>query len=267
MTSILRATTAGLRRSGRIAASRLGREEQAREVIGRVREARAAFGMHSRRELRDEHAMQMVLATALRIDSRAIDVGANEGAVLESIVRIAPRGHHVAFEPIPHLHEHLVRRFPDVDVRCSAVSGTAGTAEFTHVPDAPAYSGLLQRDDLPAGTKPVERVSVRTERLDDVLADGPAPTLIKIDVEGAELGVLQGAIETLQRHQPFVLFEHGAGGADLYGTQPTQVFDLLDGAGLRIFDLDGAGPYSREHFQTTFNEPIWNFLATPAATS
>ncbi|HXQ00006.1 MAG TPA: FkbM family methyltransferase [Solirubrobacteraceae bacterium] len=233
--------------------------------MGRVREARAAFDVHSRRELRDEHAMQMVLATALRIDSSAIDVGANEGAVLESIVRIAPRGHHVAFEPIPHLYDLLARRFPDVDVRRSAVSDTAGTAEFMHVPDAPAYSGLLQRDDLPTGTRPVEQVSVRTERLDDVLADRPAPTLIKIDVEGAELGVMQGAVETLQRHRPFVLFEHGAGGADLYGTRPTQVFDLLEGVGLRIFDLDGSGPYSRDRFETTFNEPLWNFLATPGA--
>jgi FkbM family methyltransferase len=235
--------------------------------MGRVREARAAFGVHSRRELRDEHAMQMVLATALRIDSSAIDVGANEGAVLESIVRIAPRGRHVAFEPIPHLHDLLARRFPDVDVRRSAASDTAGTAEFTHVPDAPAYSGLLQRDDLPIGTRPIERVSVRTERLDDVLADGPAPTLIKIDVEGAELGVMRGAVETLQRHRPFVLFEHGAGGADLYGTRPTEVFDLLEGMGLQIFDLDGSGPYSRDRFEATFTEPIWNFLAAPDATS
>jgi FkbM family methyltransferase len=267
MTSILRATTAGIRSSGRSAIARLGREEQARALLGRVREARATFDVHARRELRDEHAMRMVLATVLRPDSTAIDVGANEGAVLESIVRLAPEGRHLAFEPIPHLHEILVARFPGVDVRRVAVSDTAGTAEFTHVPDAPAYSGLLRREDLPAGAGEVERVSVRTERLDDVLAHGPAPTLIKIDVEGAELGVMQGAVETLQRHRPFVLFEHGAGGADLYGTRPTQVFDLLEGVGLRIFDLDGSGPYSRDRFEATFTEPIWNFLATPGATS
>lgn len=267
MASILRATTTGLRRSGRLVAVRLGREEQVREVMGRVHEARAAFDMHARRELRDEHAMRMILATVLRTDSTAVDVGANEGAVLESIVRIAPHGRHVAFEPIPHLHEALTARFPDVDVRRAAVSDAAGTAEFTHVPDAPAYSGLLRREDLPAGAGEVERVPVRTERLDDVLEHGPVPTLIKIDVEGAELGVMQGAVETLRRHRPFVLFEHGAGGADLYGTRPTQVFDLLDGVGLRIFDLDGGGPYSRDRFEATFTEPIWNFLAAPAATS
>ena len=267
MASILRATKAGLRNSGRAAVVRLGREEQARELVGRVREARATFDVSARRELRDEHAMLMVLATVLREDSTAIDVGANEGAVLESIVRIAPRGRHVAFEPIPHLHESLVGRFPGVDVRRAAVSDTAGTAEFTHVPDAPAYSGLRQRGDLPAGAEQVEQVSVQTERLDDVLEHGPVPALVKIDVEGAEFGVMQGAVETLQRHRPVVLFEHGAGGADLYGTRPTQVFDLLDDVGLRIFDLDGSGPYSRDRFEATFNEPIWNFLAAPAATS
>jgi hypothetical protein len=82
-------------------------------------------------------------------------------------------------------------------------------------------------------------------------------------VEGAELGVMRGAADTLHRHRPFVLFEHGIGGADLYDAHPAEVFDLLDGAAMRIFDLDGQGPYSREQFESTFTEPIWNFLAAP----
>jgi FkbM family methyltransferase len=242
---------------------RLGKEDQTRVLVGRIREARTAFDPLQRRELRDEHGLHVVLASVLRAGSSAIDVGANEGDVLASIVRLAPHGRHVAFEPIPALHESLVARFPHVDVRRAAVSDSAGTAEFTQVLDAPAYSGLRQRRDLPPGAQEVERVSVRTERLDDLLEDGLVPTLIKIDVEGAELGVMQGAVETLERHRPYVVFEHGTGGADLYGTRPTQVFDLLDGAGLRIFDLEGSGPYSRERFEATFTEPVWNFLAAP----
>jgi hypothetical protein len=73
----------------------------------------------------------------------------------------------------------------------------------------------------------------------------------------------RGAIQALERHCPVVAFEHGTGGADLYGTHPHQVFDLLDGVGLRIFDLERDGPYSRDHFEETFTEPIWNFLARP----
>ena len=154
-------------------------------------------------------------------------------------------------------------RFPGVQVRCAALSDVAGEAEFSVVRDAPAYSGLRERRDLPPGSGPVARIAVRTERLDDVLPGDYVPTLIKIDVEGAEVQVLRGAQSTLERHRPFVLFEHGAGGADLYGSGPNDAFDLLDGAGLRIFDLDGTGPYSREQFQAVFTQPIWNFLAAP----
>jgi FkbM family methyltransferase len=263
MRSDPRSAAAALRRAARASVLRLGREEQAREIAGRLREARSAFDPAARRELRDEHALDVVLSAVLRADSGAVDVGANEGAVLESIVRIAPGGRHIAFEPIPELYERLAQRFPDVDVRRVALSDAAGDAEFAHVLDAPAYSGLRERGDLPAGAGEVRRIEVRTERLDDALPEGYAPALVKIDVEGAELQVMLGAVQTLERHRPFVLFEHGAGGADLYGAQPQQVFDLLDGVGLRIFDLDGSGPYSRERFQETFTEPIWNFLAAP----
>lgn len=207
--------------------------------------------------------MQVVLATVLRADSNAIDVGANEGSVLEAIVRIAPAGRHIAYEPLPELHEHLSRRFPGVEVRRAALYDETGTASFTHVLGASTRSGLRQRADLDESVDRVQRISVPTERLDDVLEEGYAPAVIKIDVEGAELHVLRGAIQTLQRHRPFVLFEHGVGGADLYDTLPTEIFDLLEDCGMRIFDLDGDGPYSRGRFEATFTEPIWNFLAAP----
>jgi len=207
--------------------------------------------------------MEVILATVLRADSNAIDVGANEGMVLEAMTRIAPGGKHIAYEPVPELHDDLIKRFPNVDVRQAALYDAAGTASFTHVLDLASRSGLRQRSDLDASPDRLHQISVRTERLDDALDDDYVPTLIKIDVEGAELGVLRGAVETLHRHRPYVLFEHGIGGADLYEAHPTEVFDLLDTSGLRIFDLEGAGPYSRDQFEATFTELIWNFLAAP----
>jgi FkbM family methyltransferase len=262
ITSLVR--RAGLRQSARSTIIRLGREEQARNLQRHLREARSAFDGELRRNLRDDHAMEVILATVLREDSNAIDVGANDGMVLETITRIAPGGEHIAYEPVPELHDDLVRQFPTVDVRQAALYDAAGTASFTHVLDLASRSGLRQRSDLDVSADRLREISVRTERLDDVLEPHYVPTLIKIDVEGAELGVLRGGVETLHRHRPFVLFEHGIGGADLYDADPTEVFDLLDASGLRIFDLDGTGPYSRDRFKATFTEPVWNFLAAPA---
>ncbi|NLT07662.1 MAG: FkbM family methyltransferase [Solirubrobacterales bacterium] len=256
--------TAKLRGLARDAAVKSGREEQARALLGRVREARSAFDPASRRELRDEHAMRVALAAALRPDSNAIDVGANEGATLELITRLAPAGRHIAYEPLPALHAALVERFPTVEVRRAALSDEAGSAEFTHVLDAPAYSGLRERRDLPADAREVERIEVDVQRLDDALDPDHLPALIKIDVEGAELHAMRGAAATIERARPYVLFEHGLGGADLYGSRPGEVFDLLAGAGLRIFDLEGDGPYTRDGFEAVFAEPIWNFLAVPS---
>jgi hypothetical protein len=150
MTSPLGVGTDALKRSTRSMVVRLGKEEQTRELLGRIREARLSFDQLRRRELRDDQGLHVVLASVLRADSSAVDVGANEGNVLRAIVALAPHGHHVAFEPIPELYDDLVARFPNVEVHRAAVADSTGTAEFIKVPDAPAYSGLRQRTDLPA---------------------------------------------------------------------------------------------------------------------
>jgi FlaA1/EpsC-like NDP-sugar epimerase len=57
-------------------------------------------------------------------------------------------------------------------------------------------------------------------------------SLIKIDVEGMELKVLSGAVDTLQRCQPVVLFEH-------HKTDRTKAENLLQEVGYRI--VNGIG--------------------------
>jgi len=216
-----------------------------------------------RRDLRDHEVMKLVLAVHLRADSHTIDVGAHEGSVLRELVRLAPAGRHIGFEPLPAMRTKLEAEFeplPNVQIRGTALSDGHGQATFHHVTTAPGYSGLKRRE-MPAGEQ-VETITVATERLDDVLPEAFVPGFIKIDVEGAEMLVLRGGAETIARHRPTIVFEHGAGGFEHYGYQPGDLHDLLVGAfGLRIFDLAGVGPYSRDRFEQVFNEPIWNFVA------
>ncbi len=199
--------------------------------------------------------MQLLFAFVLGTDSNCIDVGAHTGKILAEFVRLAPEGKHIAYEPLPQMYERLTARFPDVDVRRAALSNATGHSTFRHIKNRPAYSGLKERTY--PGPVQVEMIEVDTEELDRSLPSGYVPSLIKIDVEGAELEVIQGAIQTITTHKPIVVFEHGRGGST------GDIFELLSSvAGLRIFDIDGKGPYSLKRWDDRLAEGgLWNFVA------
>jgi FkbM family methyltransferase len=223
---------------------------------------RRALGRGDAGRSRSDNAhLRRLLAFCLKPDSNCIDIGSHHGTVLAEMLRVAPQGLHIAYEPLQHLCLELRQRFPQVDVRCAALSNVEGESSFAYVKNLEASSGLRQTEYWRKAE--VESIIVHTERLDDHLDANYLPTLLKIDVEGAEGLVLQGAINTLARHQPIVVFEHGKGGAEYYDTTPADVFSLLCvEARLRIFDLDGKGPYSLEEFESTFEANYcWNFVA------
>jgi FkbM family methyltransferase len=214
-----------------------------------------------RRDRRDTEHLRLVLVSVLSPHSNYIDVGANVGSVLDDVVRLAPQGNHHAFEPIRSLAAQLQERFPTVSVHTLALSDVPGKREFTFVKSRPGYSGFRERTY--PGAEDIEKIQVDAARLDDVLPSDYEPALIKIDVEGAELEVLRGARRTLERHKPVVVFEHGREGAVHYDTRPEDVFDLLvRELGLRLFDLDGGGPYDRDSFVAAFEGGRrWNYVA------
>ncbi|MGO9335618.1 MAG: FkbM family methyltransferase [Acidimicrobiales bacterium] len=209
----------------------------------------------TQRNQRDDARLRRLMRRTLRRDSNCLDVGAHSGTFLAEFQRLAPRGNHIAYEPMPALASALSERFPDVDVREVALSDEDGESTFVHVVDLPEYSGLRERS-YPRDVA-TETITVRTERLDDHLPDGWLPAFVKIDVEGGELGVLKGAVETLNRAGPVVAFEHGPGAADRYGTTPADIHALLTEVGLRIFDMDGHGPLSLAEFEDNGGRFNW----------
>lgn len=212
----------------------------------------------NQRDDRDHRHIRLLLSFLLAPEANCVDVGAYEGLVLAEMVRLAPRGRHIAYEPLPDRAEVLRRSFPGVEVRQRAVSDAARTAIFHRALEHPAYSGLLPPDGDTAQAEPFE---LQTESLDEALPPGYRPALIKIDVEGAEEQVLAGATRTLAEHRPTVILEHGVA-ARLYGTTTRRIFELLSGAGLRVFDIDGAGPYDvRAMEQVVAVDKLWTWFA------
>jgi len=224
----------------------LGRTMRTREAPMPARLAAAL-----RQDGADMEHMRRLLAFVLTPDASCIDIGAHRGAVLQEMVRVAPAGHHIAFEPIPHLASLLSETFPQVEVRQVALSNQSGLSTFEHVHGvAEGCSGFQSCTTPPGYPDEVERITVRLETLDGALNPAHTPRLIKLDVEGAELQVLQGALHTLTRCRPIVVFEHAYAASNVYGTEPADVYGLLcEAAGLRIFDLDGFGPYGSEQFE------------------
>jgi FkbM family methyltransferase len=180
-------------------------------------------------------------------DSNCIDIGAATGEILRFMQVLAPDGNHHAFEPIPSQASELRLRFPDVRVHELALSDEPGEVEFFIVKDDPCISalrdpreirGLLGDTRISDWHGQVETISVTTGRLDDMLDVNDTIDFIKMDVEGAEASVFRGAVQTLARSRPIVVFEYsGVGVGELYG--PTNLFDTLSQVGFCVSSLEG----------------------------
>ncbi len=182
---------------------------------------------------------QKVIRAVCRPESNCIDVGCHKGEILDLMQAAAPQGHHWGFEPIPVLYTALVEKYRDMNCTISpiALSNAAGEAQFNYVTTNPSYSGLLRREyDRPHEED--TSITVQTAKLDDVLPVDTRVDLIKIDVEGAEMLVLGGARETIARTKPVIIFEHGIGASDIYGTGPEEVFSFFQSLGYGIYLLE-----------------------------
>ncbi len=224
----------------------------------------------------EEERIDRLLPLVLRPDDNCVDVGGHLGSFLADFRRLAPRGRHVAVEPVPHKARWLRRKFPGVEVHELALGPAPSEATFSFMPRRSGYSGLRSRTST-ANETAVE-LHVQVARLDDIVpADRPI-RFVKVDVEGAELGVFQGATRLLGTSRPFVLFECVAASFQLYETTAEQVHRVLhDDCGLDVFLLqdwlEGRGPLDRAAFQaaTTPDDSglvaAFNFLAAPGPRS
>jgi FkbM family methyltransferase len=238
-----------LRRAVAALSRRLGRPGLLAAVDGAARQAQL-----------EAVAMKAVLAASLRDDATYVDVGANRGQVLAEALRVAPRGRHIAFEPIPALAAELAAEFPRVDCRQKALGASAGSGEFCHFTQLDGWSGLRRSPEISDARGRPEYIRVEISTLDVELAE-LVPAVVKIDVEGAELGVIEGARDVLARARPIVLFEHVAAPAALYGTSPGALWDAFEQLGYAIFSMIGDGPCERADFAV--DSRIVNWLARP----
>ena len=126
--------------------------------------------------------------------------------LFRSIVSYAPNAKHFGFEPIPSLYDLLLTKYSEnVEILPFALSDENGKTKFQFVKNAPAYSGILQRK-YDVKVPDIQEIEVELKKLDDVIPSNLKIDFIKIDVEGAEFGVLKGAKNILKKSKPLPKF-------------------------------------------------------------
>jgi len=145
------------------------------------------------------------LQKLLKPGDLTVDVGANLGNYTYALHRIT--GNVLAIEPHPRLAKFIqALRYPGARVLSIALSSKDGVTDL-HVPHFRSghVLGSLKQDVAQSASLQLEHYRIATRRLDG-LSLKPV-SFIKIDVEGSEEEVLDGAGATIARDMPMLLIE------------------------------------------------------------
>ena len=168
------------------------------------------FGTH-------EPAVQRVFELLAKPGMTFCDVGANVGFYSMVVARLIGSGGRVfSFEPLADNlrwieHNARLNGFRHIVARCEALGNIDGETQFM-LSEQPTWGKLASAAGAPPA-RPAGETAVRVRRLDSLLREGAVapPDLMKLDVEGSEVDVLNGGAETLHRCRPILII-------DLHGT-------------------------------------------------
>lgn len=174
-----------------------------------------------------------------------VDIGAYDGSFTQVMARYCGISKGLLIEPLPHRAANLNQIFnsPEYTVLECALSAKGGTTEF-EINEFEATSSILrikrtipELSTLKLGAGKI--IECRTKTLDEIILENQISTidLIKIDVQGAEHLVIEGATETLKIAQ--MVWTEVSFKALYEGSSTFQdIYSLLNQAGFRLVELE-----------------------------
>lgn len=198
-------------------------------VKNRIFKEQANFSWDTLNEINNEPEVLVVEEIlAKHVDFIFLDVGCNKGEYTYAASKFLEPYNIYSFEPNPKLNYVLSKIFSEVNVLPYALSNEETKAKFK-VPSLNGHEddslGSLNTESKETNETSADIFEVQCKRLDDVVASYKIKRVdfIKIDVEGFELNVLEGAQHTIEEHSPLLLIE-----IEKKHNQPHTVLEIIN---------------------------------------
>jgi FkbM family methyltransferase len=179
---------------------------------------------------RDEE--ERLLAKLLRSGDNYVDVGANIGALaIAGKLSVGPAGQVIAIEAHPRTAGFLRDNVSlnKLDIRCINIAVGNESGEIV-------FSDIRSDDQNKVIENSNSGITVNVERLDNILDFKIKIRLLKIDVEGYEINVLNGS-KNILNNTDFVLFESWDSHFEKFGYALPDIISLFESCQFSVFRL------------------------------
>jgi FkbM family methyltransferase len=188
-----------------------------------------------------EAANSAVMMAVIGDHDTVLDVGANVGFYTITLARQKPETKIYAFEPIPATFDYLQKNI-ELNAVTNARLYNFGLSDqeeqkfFYFSPEISVNASSARLNDVASA----RIVVCWVKRLDDfVKSEGLAVDFIKCDVEGAELLVFRGGVETLRTDRPIIMTEMHRKWSAQFHYHPNDMIGFLGGLGYQCFTAEG----------------------------
>lgn len=179
----------------------------------------------------------MTLASILKDDSVFVDIGANKGVFTVFAAKRLPNGRVLSFEPTSKNYNVLkrnvdVNKFDNVELFEIGISDKHKVIPI-YGPNERYLDGTKNEGafSIFASEKTGQFLQdIEVDSLDSILRNNPSQKIdvIKIDVEGSEVDVLNGMIQTILKYKPYILIESNDKALRSAGHTSGEIFSILD---------------------------------------
>ena len=211
-----------------------------------------------------EERLQSFYQFLLKNGDIAIDIGAHSGRHTIPLANcVGARGKVIAFEVQKEAINKLLSlarlfNIKNIEIQEFALSNCKGESIFHIATDRPEESGLLKRSVYNGPTE-ISKITVSVNTLDSFKFN--RPRFIKIDTEGAEHNVLEGARSTILEYKPIIAFEFGASSYEAYDVNPKDTYKFFEDKNYEVLNIFGDVLDGDAFVEASKVQTYWDYVA------